>query len=207
MISITRIDYPVILSVAILLILVIVSSSTPNDILSQENLSSNFRPEWIPFKSNQDISIKPIGVNNSSFFIIEGSTKDQNEGFSAYNQYLGEFIAVGSGLMNKSNSKNSELESQFTISFKILGKNDNYTISLVNGRLAEQGWVEKIYYDKIIDNSSLLINLPELVATMNDSYLKNDSYLGVEKTILGIEKNTYVEYIIFSLNFIDKQIP
>ena len=161
----------------------------------------NKKLNWIPFNTTQNLNIQSIGLNSTPAFLIRGNTDNKTSGFNAYKNYNGTFISVTTGKINKTHNNQSDQNSQFTISFVIKGNKNNYTLSFVNGRLSEEGWVNNNFYQPIGANESKLVNLLNLIS------LKNDQYNNIEKIILGLEKDTKASPISFHIGFFDTFIP
>lgn len=168
---------------------------------SQISTSNNNKFDWIPFESNQGINVTTIGHESIPVFLLYGETGIQNEGFSSYQLFDGSFIVVSTGIINKTSQSVSGSDPQFTISFNIMGENNNYTVTFVNGRLFEEEWSENNYYVPMTENSTKIINLPELINT------KLDKYIAIEKIIVGLEKNAQARQIIFSISLVKNYIP
>jgi hypothetical protein len=162
---------------------------------------TNKKLNWIPFDTTQNLNIQSIGLNSIPTFLLKGDTNNKSSGFTAYKKYNGTFISVTTGKRNKTHNNQSDPNSQFTISFKIKGNKSNYTLSFVNGRLSEEGWVNNNFYQPIGANESKLINLLNLIS------LKNDQYHNIEKIILVLEKNIKANPISFHIGFFDTFVP
>lgn len=165
----------------------------------KQNITDLF--EWIPFVSDQNLNIKNISPDYYQNFFMNGSTGNQNGGYTAYHSFNAESLVLTTGIIEKMNLENPNINSQFTISFKIIGKSDNYSLTLVNGRVPEPGWNEGTYYSAIDHNNTLVIDFKELISSVGDNYV------GVEKITLGLEKNTDVPGIMFGIYPVDNKIP
>lgn len=167
---------------------------------SQEQIITQ-KFEWLPFISDQRLEIQEAGPDYHEVFLINGSTGNQNGGFSDHHSFNNEKVVLTTGMIEMVNSQYSNLDSQFTISFKVIGENKNYSLMLVNGRPPESGWNQGTYYSKLEQNSTLVIDLKELIASVNDKYV------AVEKTFLGLEKHAEAPQIMFSIYPADNSIP
>lgn len=164
-----------------------------------QNVTHKF--EWIPFDTDQELEIQDLGLDSHHIFLLNGTTLNQNGGFTDYHRIYQQSVVLTTGIIDKTNKRNSDIESQFTISFNVIGENKNYSLVLVNGRPPQSGWNEETFYVKMQHNATVNIDFNELTESVNDKYI------AIEKTILGLERYTDAQEIIFSIYAVDGNIP
>ncbi|CAN5807992.1 hypothetical protein BH23THE1_BH23THE1_26260 [soil metagenome] len=165
------------------------------------DLDRNVKLELVPYTSEQNLRLIDIGLDSNPSFTINGQTGNTSEGYYAFTNFEGRYLSLTTGLINKSSQDQTRGESQFTISFHIQGENQNYTLTFINGRINDEGWIDNTFYQKIAANSTKLINLPDLIE------IRNDSYLSIDKITVTLEKDTVVKPASFNINMIRSSIP
>lgn len=129
-------------------------------------------------------------TNNISFFTIQSTNFQMPVGFvSNLINYQGKYVSLNFGNIIKNPRDN-----QVAIDLEIEGMKQEYKILLVNGRLGLNDWVNNTRYMKIQENSSLLLDLPKIIAE------KKDEYLRVKKFTIVIEKDTNIASFPFRLD-------
>lgn len=159
-------------------------------------ISNNSKAERIQF-SNWGISNNLNLYNfsgphkNISFFTIKGNTYDNSAGFmSSSLNYSDRYVSLNLGNIYKYPQM-----SQVSIQLNVVGELNNYNLFFVNGRLGYENWVDNNLYKEIRSNSSLLVDLVDLLSS------KGDKFLYLNGISVNIEKNTEIESFPFRIDF------
>ncbi|WP_148686652.1 hypothetical protein [Candidatus Nitrosocosmicus hydrocola] len=179
--------------------LIILGFIMPTSVWAQTNeqdVDRNVKLKLVPFTGDQNLKLNLIGLGSNPTFLLNGQTGNNSEGYYAFTNFEGQYLAITTGLINKSSQDLVRGEAQFTIGFHLLGENGNYTLAFIDGRINDEGWVDNTYYQEISPNSTKLVNLPELIQS------KNDSYLAMDKVTITLEKDTSVRPASFNIDLI-----
>jgi len=167
----------------------------------EPDLNRNIKLNLVPYTDNQNLRLSLIGLSSNASYTINGQTGNSSEGYYAFPHFDGQYLSLTTGLVNKVSQDQTRGEPQFTLGFNIIGENDNYTLSFINGRITEEGWIDNTYFQKIGANSTKLVNLPQIIE------MKDDNYVSLEKITATLENDTIAKPISFNINLIRNSLP
>lgn len=158
-------------------------------------ISENFDDDNITFskwRPNDKINMNIYFDNSSNlvFYDLYGNSSQIPSGFTLnFENYTGQYVSINIGGIIKSPEIN-----QVAMDFYISGNRDHYHLILVNGRLYFEGWSQNVFFKSIPSNSNILIDLRQLIFTINDNFKSLD------KIEIVIENQTSIISFPFRLD-------
>lgn len=129
--------------------------------------------------------------HNISFNLMKGNSSDGTSFGTDSLNYNGRYISLNFGKIVKYPKSN-----QISFNFYLQGEKGAYLLTLINGRAPPEGWINNTFYQHLPlpQTHSKLIDLAEIVSTVNDKYL----YL--DKIQINIEKGTLIDPLTFRID-------
>lgn len=159
---------------------IVISNNIPNDILSFAKIGKT---------TNLNLSTY-VMENNIPFYSIVGDTAESTDSFISVPQnYSNRYISLNFGEIWKQPELN-----QVSLRFDIKGENNSYSIIFVHGRLYHEGWSNTTLFQKIISNSSVLVDLFDIVKS------KGDNFKYLDNISINVERGTLINWFPFRID-------